>query len=69
MKNIYAGLLFNQGHVTDPELARSLAGAPVETDGPGPSPQGRDIARGVPADRTRRGLCATLALILPLRGR
>ena len=29
MKNIYAGLLFNQGHVTDPGLARSLAGEPV----------------------------------------
>ena len=27
--NIYGGLLFNQGHVQDPETARMLAGVPA----------------------------------------
>lgn len=32
MKNIYAGLLFQQGYIQDPELALSLAGADEEAD-------------------------------------
>ncbi len=37
--NIYAGLLFNQGYVSDPALARSLARTPRSTPGDGAGPQ------------------------------
>lgn len=66
--NLYAGLLFNQGHLSDPDLVRSLAGAdapaaPAGGDAPRQDEASRD---DTPAcTRRRRGwvaLCCTTAL-------
>lgn len=66
--NIYAGLLFNQGHLQDPELVRLLAGAeaPVAPTG-GDTPQQDGAPRDDTPACTRRGrgwvaLCCATAL-------
>jgi len=70
--NIYAGLLFNQGHVADVATARQLAGvaepAPAAGDRPpGSSPGTReDAARQMQARGGHPG-AELLALLLALR--
>ena len=69
MKNIYAGLLFQQGYIQDPELAVSLAGA-EDGEQQAAQPQAREaVARKEP--RRERGafrshavssICCTTAL-------
>ena len=52
--NIFTGLLFNQGHIQDPELARSLAQAPSpDTDAGGDGDAAAEAERKPP--RVRRG--------------
>ena len=54
--NIHAGLLFLHGHITDPELARSLAGN-ADDDRPGREPERRPAPRKgatPPRDRASR---------------
>lgn len=46
--NIYSGLLFMQGHITNVELARQLAGVDAAPTAP-PSPGKRETACGAPA--------------------
>jgi hypothetical protein len=55
--NIYAGLLFNQGYISDPELARALAGTPRPAPGPASPPasgEGTD-SPGHPGHSSREG--------------
>lgn len=60
--NIYAGLLFNQGHVADAATARLLAGAPASAPGAAgpPPPQ-------APADDATRPLAGDGLWSLTLR--
>ncbi len=54
--NIYAGLLFLQGHITNTDLARQLAGAPTadaNTDASGAAP--RENERDLTPSRPRSG--------------
>ena len=66
--NIYTGLLFNQGHLQDPELVRSLAGEdPRDADagadpGKRTPPAGR--AAGAPVVRRHRGWVEVSAAVL-----
>ncbi|MDH7454428.1 hypothetical protein QF205_15310 [Luteimonas composti] len=59
--NLYAGLLFNQGHVQDVETARMLSEAP----GPAPAPA---AGEGPPAT-ARPGTREDAARLLQGRGR
>lgn len=72
MHRLYAELLFNQGYVADPALARALdgqvgdgAGDPVAADAAGAVPSPPPATAGRRPGRLR----ATLALLLPGQGR
>lgn len=66
--NIYTGLLFNQGHLQDPELVRSLAGEAPRDAGGGTDPGKRapptGQAPGAPVVRRHRGWVEVSATVL-----
>jgi|GEM_PF-980266 len=56
--NIYTGLLFNQGHLQDPALVRSLAqetNPPGTGEGPADADPKPQPAQALPEVRRRRG--------------
>lgn len=66
--NIYTGLLFNQGHLQDPELVRSLAGesaseAGTEADAGTPG-SSADRASDAPVVRRHHGWVEVSAAVL-----
>ena len=66
--NIYTGLLFNQGHLQDPELVRSLAGesprdAGTDADAGKSGPPGA-CTPGAPVVRRHRGWAEVCAAVL-----
>ncbi|TYT26529.1 hypothetical protein FZO89_09800 [Luteimonas viscosa] len=70
--NIYAGLLFNQGHISDPGLARSLARTPPvpSADAPPPGARTGPTAPGSARPRLqlrRRWTELQASLLWPLR--
>ena len=64
--NIYTGLLFQHGHIQDPELARSLAGvervAPPARDTKALPKRTRPVARGF-IKPFRRGAIASVCSV------
>ncbi len=63
--NIYTGLLFNHGHIQNPELARSLAASgDGEPTAPRPDARRRSADdRGCPPRPFRRGAIASVCSV------
>ncbi|MDH5832366.1 hypothetical protein [Luteimonas kalidii] len=73
--NFYAGLLFNQGYVADPALARSFGGAAEDAEGDPaatsavPGGDAGTATAPAPGGRRHGRLRATLAMLLPGQAR